>query len=61
MANVWSACEEMQDPLRKLKLQVDTGRDLLPSLDLRGHVLTGQHTKMVGVWGLSHQVETSPY
>ena len=51
----------MQDPLRKLKLQGDTGRDLLPPLDLRGHVLTGQHIKMVGVQGLSHQVETSPY
>lgn len=59
MANVGSACEEMQDPLRKLKLQVDTGRDLLPSLDLRGRVLTGQHTKMARFQGLSHQVETS--
>lgn len=61
MANIWGGCEEMQDPLRKLKLQGDTGRDLLPPLDLRGHVLTGQHIKMVGVQGLSHQVETSPY
>ena len=61
MANVWGGCEETQDPLRKLKLQGDTGRDPLPSLDLRGHELTGQHIKMAGVWGLSHQVETSPY